>query len=500
MRMYQTSMNFDNTVITDLESGLFSHGQVCDETARIELERLYTGIIEGTDRFSRKTVSFQANKVALLHNWFKYREGFSAELVSLLLSDLGVQPSDTVLDPFAGSCTTLLESKLLGLNSIGVELLPHCHLAWEAKSRAFSYNLDEIKRLRTIIHEQCPPFSPTAFPHLTITESAFSPEAEADIVAYADWFPTMDASEDAKLLLHALLMSILEEVSFTRKDGQYLRWDKRAQKIRERNALRIKQNKKPFRGIDKGPLPSVKEALLQQIDAVIRDLSILQLDPPPIETTHTLIAGNTLFELPKLPSKSIDAVVTSPPYANRYDYTRTYALELAFLSVQNAIFDLRQALLSCTVENRSKLEDLRHYYASLGAERRYDEITKTLNSCAALKEVSVALQTRSKRGEINNNGVLRMVQQYFEELTFVFAELFRVCKDGAYVVFVNDNVRYAGEVIPVDLISTKLAESVGFTPVKVYVIPQRKGNSSQQMKKFGRIELRKSITIWRKVE
>lgn len=493
-------MNFDNAVITDLETGLFSHGQVCDETARLELERLYAGIIEETNRFSRKTVSFQANKVALLHNWFKYREGFSAELVGLLLADFGVQPANTILDPFAGSCTTLLESKLLGLNSIGVELLPHCHLAWEAKSRAFSYNLDEIKGLRTIIHERCPPSSTTAFPHLKITESAFSPETEKDIAAYADWFPTMAVSEDAKLLLHALLMSILEEVSLTRKDGQYLRWDTRARKIQERNMLRSKQHKEPFRGIDKGPLPSVREALLQQIDTVIRDLSVLQLDTPPSGTTQTLIAGNTLFELPKLSSKSIDAVVTSPPYANRYDYTRTYALELAFLSVQNSIFDLRQALLSCTVENRSKLKELRHYYASLGAERRYDEIAKAVNSCAALEEVTVALQTRSKRGEINNTGVLRMVQQYFEELTFVFAELFRVCKDGAYVAFVNDNVRYAGEVIPVDLISTELAESVGFTPVKVYVIPQRKGNSSQQMKKFGRIELRKSITVWRKVK
>ncbi len=62
----------------------------------------------------------------------------------------------------------------------------------------------------------------------------------------------------------------------------------------------------------------------------------------------------------------------------------------------------------------------------------------------------------------------------------------------------NDNVRYAGEVIPVDLLSTNLAESLGFEPVKVYVLAQRKGNSSQQMKRFGRTALRKSITIWRK--
>ncbi len=91
-----------------------------------------------------------------------------------------------------------------------------------------------------------------------------------------------------------------------------------------------------------------------------------------------------------------------------------------------------------------------------------------------------------------------MIEQYFTELTFVFAELFRTCRQGAYVAIVNDNVRYAGEVIPVDLLSTHLAEMIGFEPIKVYVLPQRKGNSSQQMGKFGRCALRKSITIWKK--
>jgi site-specific DNA-methyltransferase (cytosine-N4-specific) len=66
------------------------------------------------------------------------------------------------------------------------------------------------------------------------------------------------------------------------------------------------------------------------------------------------------------------------------------------------------------------------------------------------------------------------------------------------VAFVNDNVRYAGEVIPVDFISTELAEQMGFKPVKIYTLKQQKGNSSQQMKKYGRVPLRKSITLWKK--
>ena len=91
-----------------------------------------------------------------------------------------------------------------------------------------------------------------------------------------------------------------------------------------------------------------------------------------------------------------------------------------------------------------------------------------------------------------------MVNGYFTELTFIFAELYRTCKSGAKVAFVNDNVRYAGEVIPVDYLTTLLAEQIGFKAVKIYTLRQQKGNSSQQMKKYGRIALRKSITIWEK--
>lgn len=52
--------------------------------------------------------------------------------------------------------------------------------------------------------------------------------------------------------------------------------------------------------------------------------------------------------------------------------------------------------------------------------------------------------------------------------------------------------------IPVDFISTAIAEQIGFRPVKIYVLRQQKGNSSQQMKKYGRVALRKSITVWEK--
>jgi len=65
-------------------------------------------------------------------------------------------------------------------------------------------------------------------------------------------------------------------------------------------------------------------------------------------------------------------------------------------------------------------------------------------------------------------------------------------------MMVNDNVRYAGASIPVDVILSELANDIGFTIEEILVLPNGKGNSSQQMGTHGREPLRKCVYIWRK--
>lgn len=162
------------------------------------------------------------------------------------------------------------------------------------------------------------------------------------------------------------------------------------------------------------------------------------------------------------------------------------------------VIALRQDLISCTVENRSKLMRLRKLYESLGRLSDFDHVNEVVTHNRALQEILEALRIRSRRQEVNNTGIISMVEGYFTELAFVTLELFRVCKPGAYVGIVNDNVRYSGEVIPVDLLMTDIAAGFGFEPEIIHVLDQRKGNSSQQMGKYGREALRKSILIWKK--
>ncbi|MBM4423320.1 MAG: modification methylase [Chloroflexi bacterium] len=466
--------------------------------ARIALEFKYAHLLTPTDEFNRKLVSYQANKEARLHNWLKYKEGFSAQLVENLLSKFGIGPGQKILEPFAGSATTLLVAKELGIDAIGVEILPVCHLAWEAKSKYREYNLNELRRVLKWAKETVPGQSTTAFPHITITESAFSPEQEANLMWYAEQFESLDLSEQTRLLLQLILMSILEDISYTRKDGQYLRWDSRAVKAQGRDARREAQGKPPFKTFDKGKILDAKEAFITALHQAICDIEAMQSNGE-LLSHQELIQGTILETLPKMEGGQFDAVITSPPYCNRYDYTRTYALELAFVGAdEKAIRHLRQELLSCTVENHSKLERLERFYSSINRSVDFQVIVDVVSSNAALQEVFASIQTRGARGELNNKGVIRMVEGYFTELAFVIFELYRVCRAGAQVAIVNDNVRYGGEIIPVDLLMTDLAADFGFSPEAVYVLPQRKGNSSQQMGKYGREANRKSITIWAK--
>ena len=185
--------------------------------------------------------------------------------------------------------------------------------------------------------------------------------------------------------------------------------------------------------------------------------------------------------------------MTSPPYCNRYDYTRTYALELAYLGVdEERIRSLRQSLLTCTVENRPKSFDSLDPDLVKRAEDNF-------SSSKAMVSVLKFLQDEIDHGRLNNKGILTMVRGYFLESSVHLQQMALVLRPGSRYVVVNDNVQYNGLPIPVDCLMSELAEKSGFICEKIWVLPTAKGNSSQQMKRHGRTEIRKCVYIWRKI-
>jgi hypothetical protein len=54
---------------------------------------------------------------------------------------------------------------------------------------------------------------------------------------------------------------------------------------------------------------------------------------------------------------------------------------------------------------------------------------------------------------------------------------------------------FEGEMVPVDLVLSEMAEQAGFR-VKEIIVVRYKGNSSQQIGRYGRVPVRESVVVW----
>ena len=446
---------------------------------RHKLEERFEGRLAVNPLLTRKAVSYQGNRNVPGFRWMKYKEGFSQSLVERLLDEFRPR---AILDPFAGIGTTPLIATGRGLSATGIEIMPVGVLVGDGIAQAANglsretleesgaALLDAVKSDDEVPHEY-------GFKHVRITEAAFPEETEAAIARSRHFIANVSDSS-VRTLLDLACMTILEDVSYTRKDGQYLRWDYRSgRNLRSR--------------VDKGPILSFDHALGARLFEMVQDIEPLKLSYG--RGYPELITGSSLELMRNLPEAGFDMVITSPPYANRYDYTRTYALELAWLGYeQDDFLALRQSMLSATVENRSKREWLKEIYRDDcelldDAFRMYDEH-------GAIHEALTIL--REHIDELGNRHVIRLIEGYFLEMAVIIAELGRVLRPGGVVIMVNDNVQYHGEEIPVDMILSDFAEQSGFRCEKIWTLPRGKGNSSQQMRRFGRREIRKCVYQW----
>ena len=429
---------------------------------------------------TRRLVSYQGNKGAAGFRWLKYKEGFSRAFVERCLRETR---AGSLLDPFAGIGTAPIIAAKSGLDALGIEISPVGVMAGNAIARSangLSASAVRAAGEALIAHAESdsPPKPEHAFPHLRITQAAFPPATEAALARAREFLHDVEDG-DVRATLDFACLSVLEDTSYTRKDGQYLRWDRRSGR-----QLRA--------SMEKGDIPALGDALRTRLDEIARD--IVELKAAYGACRPEFRTGSSLELLRDLDCASRDLVITSPPYANRYDYTRTYALELAWLGYGQAeLSKLRQDMITATVENKPKWERLEALY---GDAPLLPQVREMVDGQGALQEVLANL--RAVESELSNRQVIRLVEGYFLELGVIIAELGRIVRSGGAVVMVNDNVRYHGEEVPVDLILSDFAEQCGFRCDRIEVLPRGKGNASQQMGRFGRREIRKCVYRWTK--
>ncbi|MCS7072147.1 MAG: hypothetical protein NZM00_11620, partial [Anaerolinea sp.] len=184
-----------------------------------DLERRFASKLIVNRHLNRQLVSYQANKTRPVYRWFKYKEGFSEALIHYLISALDLKRG-RLLDPFAGAGTALFAAAARGLESTGIELLPvGCEII-EVRRLLQEHETE----LRAVVRrwldkrpwkaDRLPAWS---FPHLRITMGAFPDETERQLAQY---MTALDAEPSpAARLLRFAAMCVLEDISFTRKDG-----------------------------------------------------------------------------------------------------------------------------------------------------------------------------------------------------------------------------------------------------------------------------------------
>lgn len=415
---------------------------------RNRLEHKYARYFEERPDY-RQLVTYVPNKKLPVYNWFKYKEGFSRQLVYNILREWKIDKKDLILDPFAGCGTTLLACKEFGYRAVGLDILPIAIFVAKVKLQDWP-DIDILEKAVDSLMKKKFHKPALSFPNVSIIDKAFPKHIQEEILFYKERILEFEKPIQDFLMLG--LISILEHVSYTSKDGQFLR-------IVERN------------------IPSVKETLRKQLTDMIDDLRVQQQALFKEGKAKVEIYQGDAREasLSKKYWGKIGAVITSPPYLNRYDYSRTYALELCTLYVKDFkdMRDIRHSLL------RSHIESKMHEGKELNLPV-IDEILDGLNG-----------------KELNNDRIPIMIKGYFEDMNLVIKQLATYLRPKGIVALVVANARFEGEMVPTDLILSELAELNGLQTEKIW-ITRFKGNSSQQMARFGKIPVRETIAFWRK--
>lgn len=398
-------------------------------------------------------VSYVGNRDVPGLRLYRYKEAFSYRLVQRFLRRLKPDlPAPLVLDPFMGMGTTPFAAMRSGLPAVGVDRLPVAVAVAEGLFALMHLQAGQLLETFRKLQRNLSSFSPAPIADdVRIVQVAFPAEIREHLQRWKSAVDTLEPPLKAAFLL--LFLSILEPCSKTAKDGQF---------------LRLRPNK---------PVLSPDEALERQVMRAEEDVRFFHRarSRETWASYPSLLEGDARELSHLLEGESVGLIITSPPYANRYDYTRTYSLELCFAFVHNfaELRDLRHSVLRSHIESRLQAHEKPPHPAVAEVERALEEKT------------------------LNNPKIPTMLRAYFVDMEQVIREMYRVLAPGGRVVMVVDNVRFEGEMVPVDFILSDLAEQHGFHVPEIWVA-RFKGNSSQQMRKYGRKPVRESILLWRK--
>ena len=409
------------------------------------------------------------------HQWYRFVLSYPPHLVRDYLRRFEISPDQRVLDPFCGTGTTVVECKKLGIPSVGVERNPVAHFASEVKTDWAPDPEGLIQHAHQVAEAAASELERLG----TGEEPVLLLERRRD-------YPLRGLSADVEKLLLTdsisplplhktlVLLGLLQE----QRDSPYARHEMLALA----NALvfgisNLKFGPEVGVGTKKADAPVIA-TWLANVHTMAEDLARLrEKRATPAEVFHADARQLTQVVAPC----SIDAVITSPPYPNEKDYTRTTRLEsvlLGFVTTKGEMQTLKKGLVRSNTRGVYKGDDDDLWAA------QFPEVQRIAEEIEARR---VALGKTSGFERL----YARVTKLYFGGMARHLAELRTVLRPGAHLAYVvGDQASYLRVMIRTGQILAQIAQSLGYEVVALDLFRTRLATATGE-------QLREEVVVLR---
>ncbi len=379
------------------------------------------------------------------HDWYRFVLSFPPHLVRDYVRRFDLGTDSTLLDPFCGTGTTLVEAKKLGVPSIGLEAVPVSRLAASTKVN-WNPEPDELQRHAELVAEK-------ALARLAADGISDEPTNSAPPGVRLRSLP----SPSAKLLLKDSISALpLHKVLVLRDalEGEHDATFADHERLALARILPMEVGNLRFGPeVGVGTVKhdaSVVSTWLARMRAICADLHRLR----PLDSTPArALAGDARAIGRQIEPNSIDAVITSPPYPNEKDYSRTVRLESVLLGY---------------LHNRADLQSMKRGLVRSNTRGVYrnDEDDAWIRDNTEVERIAAAIETR--RLDLGkDSGFERMYHRvtrlYFGGMARHLESLSHALKPGARLAYVvGDQASYLRIMIHTGQILAGIAERAGY--------------------------------------
>jgi DNA modification methylase len=408
------------------------------------------------------------------HDWYRFVLSFPPHLVRNYIQDFGLKQGDVVLDPFCGTGTTLVESKLSRIQSIGLEAHPFAQFAASIKTN-WEINPDQLReQAREVAFTALGLLKIEGIDDIQLLENIPRNLKLRTLDAEAQKLILADSISPLPLHKTLVLLDCLKSLAGEKCYGHAL--------VALANALVFKISNLHFGpevGVrnPKNDVPVVSN-WLAEIEKIANDLELVKGSNFP-KANVCLADARSLAGI--LPKNSVDGVITSPPYPNEKDYTRTTRLEsvlLGFIRTKSDLQTLKRNLLRSNSRGVYKGDD----------DDRWIVEHKEIQRLAASIE--------ARRIDLGKNSgfermYARVTKLYFGGMARHLAELRSVLKPGARLAYVvGDQASYLRIKIQTGQLLADIASSLGYEVMRIDLFRTRLSTTTRE-------QLREEVVILR---